>query len=176
MITNRWIYDSGTWYYATANGSLRTNGKYTIGGYQYYFNSNGVMVTGWKKISGVWYYFDPGADDGYPTGAMIVNGWITDDGARYYLGSSGAMYTGSHVISGKTFYFSGSGAMLTGWRTDGPRRYYYRTVNDEGATGAMAANEWMLIGNDWYYFYSDGRMAYNTVIDGYKIGADGTRA
>ncbi|WP_407638478.1 hypothetical protein [Bacillus alveayuensis] len=33
---------------------------------------------------------------------------------------------------------------------------------------------WQKIGYYWYYFYSSGKMATNTTIDGYKIGSDGT--
>ncbi|WP_297428293.1 hypothetical protein [Clostridium sp.] len=32
---------------------------------------------------------------------------------------------------------------------------------------------WQLVGGTWYYLNSQGIMAYNTVIAGYKLGANG---
>lgn len=32
---------------------------------------------------------------------------------------------------------------------------------------------WVLDRGKWYYLYADGRMASNTKIQGYKLGADG---
>ena len=44
----------------------------------------GVMLTGWQKVDGVWYYLNP--DD-----SMAV-GWIMDSpGQWYYLNSDGSM-------------------------------------------------------------------------------------
>lgn len=28
----------------------------------FYFDENGAMVTGWRKIDGAWYYFNPVSD------------------------------------------------------------------------------------------------------------------
>jgi glucan-binding YG repeat protein len=39
----------------------------------------------------------------------------------------------------------------------------------------MASGKWAQIGGKWYYFYPDGKLAVNTTIDGYTIGADGAR-
>ena len=32
---------------------------------------------------------------------------------------------------------------------------------------------WQKIAGKWYYFYSDGAMAANTTIGGYRLGMDG---
>lgn len=55
------------------------------------------------------------------------------------------------------------GTMATGWRSIAGSWYYF----DD--SGVMKANCWM---GD-YYFLSNGAMATNTVIDGYRIGPDG---
>ena len=39
----------------------------------------------------------------------------------------------------------------------------------------MQAGKWVQIGGMWYYFDADGKLAVNTTIDGYKVGADGAR-
>ena len=39
--------------------------------------------------------------------------------------------------------------------------------------GSSWATGWKLIDGNWYYFNSDGYMAHDTIIDGYKLGSDG---
>ncbi|MGG2063296.1 hypothetical protein [Bacillus sp. S14(2024)] len=39
-------------------------------------------------------------------------------------------------------------------------------------SGAMVTG-WLSLDNTWYYFYGSGEMAYNTRIDGYKLGSNG---
>ena len=55
-----------------------------------------------------------------------------------------------------------------GWaQNDAGNRMYYE--NNKPVTG------WKQIGDKWYYFNTDGAMATDTEIDGYKIGPDGVR-
>ncbi|OOM71286.1 cadherin-like beta sandwich domain-containing protein [Clostridium sp. BL-8] len=42
-----------------------------------------------------------------------------------------------------------------------------------GVDGFMAENCWMLSEGKYYYLTGDGSMAVNTIINGYKVGADG---
>ena len=51
------------------------------------------------------------------------------------------------------------------WKKDNTGWWY--TVNNSYAKG------WKEIDGKWYYFYSTGYMAHDTVIGGYKIGSDG---
>ncbi len=78
---------------------------------------------------------------------VMASGWIRLNGKWYYLASSGAMQTGFQDIKGKTYYMNKSGVMLTGWQTI------------EGKT---------------YYMNSSGVVQKNTIIDGKKLGLDGT--
>lgn len=73
------------------------------------------------------------------------------------------MLTGWKQSAGSWCYLDGSGAMVTGWLNENGSWYYF----DD--SGVMKANCWM---GD-YYFLSNGAMATNTVIDGYRIGPDG---
>ena len=70
VATNTWIKMSQNgktdWYYATANGSLRTDGWLKIGENYYYFDSNGIMQTGWVQEDR--YYCEPGS-------GKMVTGW-----------------------------------------------------------------------------------------------------
>ena len=51
----------------------------------------------------------------------------------------------------------------TGWWY---RDYFYSPAYARG---------WKMIDTKWYYFYSDGYMAHNTVVDGYPIDSNGAR-
>ena len=109
-----------------------------------YVNADGTKATGWLNLNGTWYYLDPA------TGVMAT-GWVNVNGTWYYLnpvsdGYRGAMKTGWVNVSGTWYYLNASGAMLTGW------------INDNGT---------------WYYCNASGAMLANTVVDGYKLGANG---
>ena len=79
--------------------------------YWYYFNANGVMLTGWQQIAGYWYYMNS-------LGHMLT-GWQQIGGSWYFLrqttnqfgtGPEGSMLANtSAYINGKTYYFNASG-------------------------------------------------------------------
>ena len=79
--------------------------------YWYYFNENGIMLTGWQQIGGYWYYFNS-------FGSMTI-GWQQIGGSWYFLrqytnqfgtGPEGSMLANtSAYINGKTYYFNASG-------------------------------------------------------------------
>ena len=132
---------------ADGTWSYYVNGSKATGWIQagswYYLNANGIMQTGWINDNGTWYYCDA-------SGAMQT-GWLNDGGTWYYLnpisnGYRGAMQTGWLNLNGTWYYLQSNGAMKTGW------------LNDNGT---------------WYYLQSNGAMAANTTIDGYKLGANG---
>ena len=51
----------------------------------FYTNPSGILVTGWNKIGGGWYYFNPESDG--TLGLMAVNQVIDS----YYVDSDGKM-------------------------------------------------------------------------------------
>ena len=70
--------------------------------------------------------------------------------------------------SGTRFYRR-DGKPVTGWLKEEENWYWL----DNGGTPFI--NGWKQIDSKWYYFCSDGKMAVNTVIDGYSLGPDGAR-
>ena len=136
---------------AFAAGEQSHNGWDSENGKWYYYE-DGVMVTGWKKISGIWFYFNAGGD-------MAV-GWNKIDGEWYYF-LLGEMVTGWNEIDEKWYFFSKSGAMHKGWLKDGGRWYYLN------AGGDMAVG-WKKVDGKWYYFNAGGSMVTGwKKIDGY---------
>lgn len=73
----------------------------------YYFDEDGVKVTGWHLINNKTYYFNK-------KGVMQNNCWKKDGEDKYYLGKNGAALTGWQEIDNKSYYFGMNGKMATG--------------------------------------------------------------
>lgn len=122
--------------------------------------------SGWDKNpdTGDWYYLDS-------SNLSLYKGWLNLGGAYYYLDPvSGIMKIGWLLYQGEWYYLDSSGAMKTGWLLYNSKWYY---LNFTSPIGHMSNDGWQWIDGKCYYFYSDGSMAANTIIDGYKVGADG---
>lgn len=99
-----WKKSDGNWYYLgeSNDGSLKTGWIYDKE-YKawFYSNSNGVMLTGWQKISNEWYYFDGSG--------IMKTGWIQDSGNDYLLYSNGIM---AHDITIYGYQINSSGQAI----------------------------------------------------------------
>lgn len=98
-----------------------------------------------------------------------ANQWIQINGVWQYNDSMGNSIKNSWFYDkniGSNYYLQADGNMATGWLLNNGKWYYL------GTDGAMKTG-WILSQNKYYYLYSDGSMAYNTTINGYKLGADG---
>jgi len=104
-------------YYDIKPNSLKTfqNGK------TYYFDNNYKMAKGWKKVNGIWYYFND-------YGAAVVKIWLKSGGKWYYMQEDGTMATNKWIKWYNKWYYVGKdGAMYTNRKT--PDGYY---VNASG--------------------------------------------
>ena len=72
--------------------------------------------------------------------------------------------------AGQWQYINTYGKAAIGWLniTNGTKYYF----DDKGV---MVSNKWLQVGGKWYYFYSDGKLATSTTIDGYTVDSDGVR-
>ena len=86
--TNYQIY--GTWYHFKANGAMSSSCwiKCWDGCWEY-ANPSGDLATGWKKISGKWYYF--GIPDTKYEVYSQANVWKSIGGSWYYFDEDSAM-------------------------------------------------------------------------------------
>ena len=135
--------------YLTGSAGKLGSGWRKISGKWYYFSEKG-MVKGWKKLSGKWYYFDENN--------VMVTGWQKISKKQYYFTASGVMVTGWQKIDKKWYYFN-AGAMVTGWKKLSGKWYYF------DADGVMVTG-WQKISNKWYYFNSKGAMHTGWLKDG----------
>ena len=112
VLTGTWERtDTGFWKFRLTNGRYAANRWGIADGRWYYFDTEGIMQTGWQYIGDVWYYLSTEADAKTKAqtkeGAMMT-GWYYDSiyGGWFYFGSNGAMATGNREIDGKPYYFN----------------------------------------------------------------------
>ena len=137
-----------------------------------YFNKNGNLVKGDKKIGVNNYKFD---DEGRLTvyacvkddGTLAKNQWI---GQTYYLGEDGLPVKGKITLDKRTYTFGDDGKLVKGYLVkEGFYTYYY--------IAGQRQRNWHLIDGYWHYFDRqtgfgmaslelDGRNSVDTVKDG----------
>ena len=194
-----WLYWGNKWYYFDKDNAqypyaMAADCKLEIGQKTYFFNTdgvmltgwvkrqegwyfadgNGIMVTGWRKIDGKWYYLDASNDEN--PGLMISNCRYELGNATYFFNGSGVMLTGWVRYPEGWYNAGGGGAMLTGWQKIGGK-WYYLDGSNAGNPGLMIYGGWQKIGSLWYYFDKSGRMSTGWLkLNGkwYYLGTDGS--
>ena len=166
--------DGNTYYYV--NGQPVT-GERQIGGYWYYFDSNGIMQTGFvdlghkvvyyngygrmqygeQQIDGYWYFFDRGS------GAM-EKGFVDLGHKVVYYNGDGHMLYGEQQIDGYWYFFDwGSGAVQRGFVDLGYKVVYYNSY------GRMQYGEQQIDGY-WYFFDRGSGAVQRGFVDlGHKV-------
>ena len=139
-----WKQIGGKWYFFDKYDHCRMKtGGTLIGGKEYWFNDDGSLFTGWKKVHNmyygdVWEYF---TENG-----AVENSWKKIDGKWYYFTANMMTTGGPHDIGGKQYFFSDSGVMQTGWKKIDGSWWYFTS------SGAAKKDGWLKIGGTWYHF------------------------
>ena len=119
-----WYQDPVTkkWYYAATTGTWLKNTWYFINNNWYYFDNDSSMHTGWLSEGGHWYYLHPyEAPEGHR-----ASGFSKIDGKWYYFDpGTGIMQTGVIGVGGYIYCMDASGAMLVNEGT--PDGHFYDT-------------------------------------------------
>jgi glucan-binding YG repeat protein/beta-lactamase superfamily II metal-dependent hydrolase len=133
----------------------------------YYFNSDGVMQTGWINNNGTYYLDDSG---------VMQTGWNKINGAKYFFTQTGQMVTGKSLIGDKWYFFSNIGQLQTGFYTNNGKTYF---SDDDGI---MLTNKWVSNSKHKFYIKSDGTIAIGDIFingvmekfnnNGYYQGSD----
>lgn len=135
----------------------RENGEYVLS--ERYGELESSYEMWYQTIEG-WRYVDS-------DGKEVSDGWRYIEGSWYYFNRDGYMETGWCELNGKWYYMHEDGKMHIGWLEKDGKRYYL------DSTGVMTEGWYQMSPSVWYYFYEDGSMAADTVVDGCTIGADG---
>lgn len=117
--------------------------------------------------NGMWRNYIDGIKYESNNGEYLENGWYLINGSWYYFDSNGIRKKGFIEIKEKTYYLDENGKMKTGiFELD--ENTYFADQNGEIKSG------WIMIEPGKYsYFYKNGVMAKNCIINGYKIDSDG---
>lgn len=125
---SKWYTDQdGNWHYLKKG--LDASGWVLINTTWYNLDpSTGVMLTGWQKIGGSWYWLES-------WGGMRM-GWLYDGGSWYYLSGSGAMVAGWYEVSEHIYQFATSGRMYE------PQMTPATTTGGSATTATSATSRW----------------------------------
>ena len=125
-----------------------------------YYEKN-QPVSNWKKIAGVWYYFN---QEGIMLSSTIINdyllnnsgalaesSWVKIDDQWYYATEDGKVTRNTwKKIAGVWYRFDENGIMISNAVYDD---YLFKT------SGALAENSWVKIGDKWYYGNPEGKIS-----------------
>lgn len=178
-VVNDWRYTTPAededgdeeWFYLQSSGKRAEGKKMVIDGKTYFFDSEGVMLTGWVQASGD--SWDNASSDDVEDiatyfcgedGARLSKEWVKtyapsvdtdeddlddEDEHYYYIKSNGKPATDKQSnINGQTYFFSSEGVMLTGWVAGSDSNYKELWIEDgKGVALSTAVEE----GNDVYF-------------------------
>ena len=127
---------------------------------QWRYYEDNQPVSNWKKIAGVWYYFNQ-------DGIMLSNTIFND----YLLNNSGALTESSLVKIDNQWYYSTEDGKVTrnNWKKIAGVWYRFdengimisNAVYDDylfKSSGALAENSWVKIADKWYYGNQEGKI------------------
>ena len=127
---------------------------------QWRYYENNQPVSNWKKIAGVWYYFN---QDGIMlsntifndyllnnSGALTDSSWVKIDNQWYYSTEDGKVTRNTwKKIAGVWYRFDENGIMISNAVYDD---YLFKS------SGAIAENSWVKIADKWYYGNQEGKI------------------
>lgn len=162
-------YIGGNWYTFDSDGAMVTNQFVSYefinqyGGddiVTYYYGADGTRASyvGWKKIDGVWVYFN---QDHTPR-----VGWLEDNGKVYYMSGVNGYRTGYMVYYDILYRFGTDGVLIgsvtkqNGWMTVDGMTVYFRDGKLLG-TGSYYAEILQIDGKEYVF---DGRVLQQNVI------------
>ena len=127
---------------------------------QWRYYENNQPVSNWKKIAGVWYYFN---QDGIMlsntifndyllnnSGALTESSWVKIDNQWYYSTEDGKVTRNNwKKIAGVWYRFDENGIMISNAVYDD---YLFKS------SGAIAENSWVKVADKWYYGNQEGKI------------------
>ena len=127
---------------------------------QWRYYEDNQPVSNWKKIAGVWYYFN---QDGIMlsntifndyllnnSGALAESSWVKIDNQWYYATEDGKVTRNNwKKIAGVWYRFDENGIMISNAVYDD---YLFK------ASGVFAENSWVKIGDKWYHGNQEGKI------------------
>ena len=173
MVRDNWVAYQGYWFYFDENGRMLNNGHTLVHDKYYFFNANGVRMSGRQQDpnDSQWRFYDdngiyvPGyaeVDDGLN---MFRNGWQRSaDGTKWYYIKNKAKVKGWIKDGAGYWYYLDptTGAMVTGWLEWNGNTYYLRPLQMAQADGIPDREGSMVAGRTQWIGDNAGTGAYYT--------------
>ena len=135
-------------------------GLFQDGENYYYANSSGRLQTGFRKIDGIWRYFN--TETGAEEQCLIQdNCWAivgSEKSQYFYMINGNRMATGWRTIDGKRYYFGQNGMLCTGFFIANGNVYYADIESAPGEGLGEISVGLKEINGEKYYFSQDGKM------------------
>ncbi len=176
--------------------SAKKQGLLTENGNVVFYNDDGTLFTGgYKEVTTAGktdYYFFKDNGTAFTSGYKAVK--IGNDVCYFYFGSDGKAFTGglkeiSIGVQEQTCFFQDNGrAVISDFASVDGIKYYFQengflvkdtfvTVDSNlyyiDANAAVVTGGWFCLGDGYYYANSEGVLSTNTVVEGYKLDANG---
>ena len=146
--TSQWLLLNNVWYYFDSKGIMQT-GWTTVGDDTYYMDANGAMQTGWLLLGNTWYYLNA-------SGAKLSDGWQWINDKCYYFDKNGCMaantWIGDSYVDASGAWVPGKQRVVPGWKVVSGRWKYLEQ------NGEYVKSKWLLLDNIWYHFDTNGYM------------------
>ena len=142
-----WIADGSNYYYMDpVNYAALKNGRYTIGGFDYSFDENGIHTEGeWVNL----FY-----NGKFETRYSFAGKYLSEQ---------------FHVIDGKTYYFGENGLLRKGTQilqlTDGVNNKYIYVIDENGVVDGVLDYTGVYDLNGTLYYVVEGRLTGGGVLD-----------
>lgn len=101
--------------------------------------------------------------------SIVKEGWNKINNTWYVVNDNGSLVRGWYNDNGVWYNLSNEGKMNTGWIQDGNGKWYMLDTNGAMKTGGILNSD-----GKWYMLdRTNGSMASDTIIDGYRLGSNG---
>lgn len=182
LMADGWNKMAGQVYYR--RDGLFLTGIQKIENDSYYFYEDGNLARQARIVDSVSmdsYFVDE-------SGKMVFGAWCMDEDVYYYAGADGRLVTGLQTINGKRYYFDEEGVMYDEdvIREDTGELYVIQHSGSIKEIVKPAEPGWIWKNGHWFfvrnkkfrkgyietggnsfYFYGNGQMAVDTVVEGY---------
>ena len=154
-----WLMDNTGWWYEDEQGNALRNEWKKLDNNWYYFGNDNYSLRKWQKIDPYWFYMNNSGE--------MQRFWQKIDGYWYFFRNGGQMKTGWIYDNGHWYFMRKGGQMKTGWIKVRDKWYFARKG------GQIVTNQWRWINKKCYYFYKDGHIAQDTIIQGSRVDESG---
>lgn len=161
------VTSQNQWIYTRDDGTRQPGGWFTdpADKKKYYLDDAGAIISGWKQIDGIWYFFNTVHDGTF--GSALTSKWQWIDGYCYMFDADGKMYAntttpdgfavnkdGQWTENGNAVYVAGKGIITKTTTTATPTATVSRSSGSSGGGGGSSSGSGGGSSRTTYYSYT----------------------